>query len=324
MGLKRSERMPVPVIVVGNVVVGGAGKTPTVVELVCHLQTQGWRPGIVSRGHGRQGKEALDVLPDGDSSVTGDEPLLLARATGVPVVVGRRRVEAARALLARHPQVNLIVSDDGMQHWAMTRDVTVVVFDARGTGNGWLLPAGLLREPWPAKPWGPGPLLVLQTTPGPLHPGPWPIFSARRDLSAVAYNASGAAQSLEALRQMHSLGAFAGIAQPQVFFDMLQAHGLHIQRPLSLPDHADVSTLLAALLEHPATTPWLCTEKDAVKLFPALQTHPKLMSQVWAVPLQQTIEPSFWPALHAALPPPPNPAADSPKPLSSTHGHQTS
>jgi tetraacyldisaccharide 4'-kinase len=324
-GIRRSDKLHVPVIVVGNVVVGGAGKTPTVVELVRHLQAQGWRPGIVSRGHGRQGAQALEVLPHSDPAATGDEPLLLAHTTAVPVVVGRRRVEAARILLARHPQVNLIVSDDGMQHWALARDVTVVVFDARGVGNGWLLPAGLLREPWPALPWGSGPMLVVQTAPGPRMTCPWPVFSAGRALSPEVYNAAGESQSLTALRDVSVVGACAGIAQPQAFFDMLHTlGGVRITYPLPLPDHADASTLLAALLSHPADITWLCTEKDAVKLFPACHAHPGLVRRVWAVPLLQTLESAFWPALEAALPTPMTPAAKPAKPLSSGHGHQTS
>lgn len=323
-GFKRSEGLPVPVVVVGNVVVGGAGKTPTVIEMVRHLQAQGWRPGIVSRGHGRRGEQALEVTPRSAPAESGDEPLLLARATGVPVVVGRRRVAAARTLLERHPQVNLIVSDDGMQHWALPRAVTVVVFDARGVGNGWLLPAGLLREPWPAQPWGLGPMLVLQTAPGPLEPSPWPVFSAGRALSDAIYNATGAQQTLAGLRGASALGACAGIARPQGFFDMLQAQGLALQHRVPLPDHADAATLLGALHGHPRGISWLCTEKDAVKLFPALHAHPSLQQRVWAVPLQQTLEPAFWQALAAALPAPPDPVSRASKRLSSEYGHQTS
>jgi len=199
LGLKKSTRLPVPVVVVGNVVVGGAGKTPTVIEVVRHLQAQGWRPGIVSRGHGRQGSAPQQVMADSDPAEVGDEPRLLAQATGVPLVVGRDRAQAARTLLAQHSEINLVVSDDGMQHWGLARDVTVVMFDARGTGNGWLLPAGLLREPWPARPWGHGPLLVLQTSATPLNAGPWPRFLAQRQLAPQALNALGQRRTLAEL-----------------------------------------------------------------------------------------------------------------------------
>lgn len=313
LGWQRSHRLPVPVLVVGNVVVGGAGKTPTVVGLVDHLRERGWRPGIISRGHGRQGEQPLDVAPDTDSALCGDEPLLLARATGVPLVVGRDRAAAGRHLLAQHPEVDLLVSDDGMQHWALARDLTVVVFDGRGTGNGWLLPAGLLREPWPAQPWGDGRLLVLnsQTVAAPGTASPYPTFVANRRLAAHAWNSVQMQQAMDALRERDNpIGALAGIAQPQAFFDLLSQQGVPLQHRLALPDHADAATLLRAVRQHPADTTWLCTEKDAVKLFPMLKTEEA--ERVWAVPLVQTLPSDFLDAVDQAL--------DG---LSSRHGHQT-
>ena len=191
-GIFESARLPVPVVVVGNVVAGGAGKTPVVIEIVRHLQRAGWQPGVVSRGYGRidvlQAHHHADALhahstastvagtaastaasgPDdhGCLAVTlstpvawsGDEPALVHRATGAPVWVGADRANAAVALLAAHPGTDVIVSDDGLQHLAMQRDIEICVFDDRGIGNGWLLPAGPLREPWPrsskpSEPW---------------------------------------------------------------------------------------------------------------------------------------------------------------------------
>ncbi len=314
LGLKKTGQLPVPVIVVGNVVVGGAGKTPTVVGLVQHLRDRGWTPGVVSRGHGREdGNACLEVTPDSPGTLVGDEPALIARATRAPMVVGRRRVEAAQTLLRLHPEVDIIVSDDGMQHWALARDLTVVVFDDRGCGNGWLLPAGLLREPWPAQPWGKGQLLALRTTRRaelPLASTAVPGFVATRRLSQRAVAPNGQCCGLEQLSHLPSqrpLAALAGIAQPDVFFDMLRACGLPLTRTAALPDHADAATLLAALTpEHT----WLCTEKDAVKLFPLLQgqTSPT----VWSVALEQTPEPAFYTAVDQAL-----------NGLSSAHGRQT-
>lgn len=311
--LKTSTRLPVPVVVVGNVVIGGAGKTPTVMGLVQHLRRQGWTPGVVSRGHGRAAGECLEVHADSPGDLVGDEPALIARATLAPMVVGRQRVMAARRLLARHPKVDIIVSDDGMQHWPLARDLTVVVFDERGLGNGWLLPAGMLREPWPASPWGAGSLLVLHTRNGdpgqakPPPPSPYPSFQADRELASEAVNALGQRLPLQALAQLGPLAAMAGIAQPDRFFAMLQAQGLELQHAQHLPDHADGPRLLAAL--RPGLT-WLCTEKDAVKLFPLLQERSE--GSVWAVPLAQTAEPAFYAAIDRAL--------DG---LSSTHGRQT-
>lgn len=147
LGWKRAERLPVPVVVVGNVFVGGTGKTPLTLWLVEALRCAGLRPGIVSRGYGRAADSVTLVRPDAAVEQVGDEPLLLARRSGVPLAVGRRRVDAGHALLRAHPEVNVIVADDGLQHYALARDLELVLFDGRGLGNGWMLPAGPLREP---------------------------------------------------------------------------------------------------------------------------------------------------------------------------------
>lgn len=321
-GLKRSYRLPVPVVVVGNVVVGGAGKTPTVIEVVRHLQRGGWRPGVISRGYGRRHTGIQHLRPNSTSADVGDEPLLIAQATGVPVVVEAERVKAGHALLAAHPEVNVIVSDDGMQHWALQRDATVVVLDGRGVGNGWLLPAGMLREPWPARAWGSGPMLTLSTRPDALPVRP-PVgvastaFLAARALDDTATNALGDARPLASFAVQQPLGALAGIAQPAAFFDMLSAKGLRLTALCPMPDHADADALLRALQDSADHTVWLCTEKDAVKLFPALrrQASDGLASRCWAIPLTQQIDPGFFDAIDRAL--------AAAKPLSSAHGPQT-
>lgn len=341
-GIKRSERLPVPVLVVGNVVVGGAGKTPTVIALLRHLRERGWNPGVISRGYGREGDDCREIGPDSSSREAGDEPLLIARATGAPLAVGRHRAEAGRLLLARHPELDILVCDDGMQHWALARDLTVVVFDERGCGNGWLLPAGLLREPWPARAWGDGDggeLLVLRTARPDVELSPLPaaqtggsVHLARRELAAEAIDPHGARRPLSdfALPGGGPVAALAGIAQPQRFFEMLGARGLQLAQTLELPDHADGAALLAALQRQQTTTPstaesaarpepspglrWLCTEKDAVKLFPLLAGQPGL--EVWAVPLEQEPAPEFWHQLDLAL----NRVRER---LSFAHGRQT-
>lgn len=144
----KSERLPVPVIVVGNISVGGTGKTPLVLWLAGFLQRAGFRPGIVSRGYAAAATETRRVLPNSPPSRDGDEPVLLAQRSGCPVWAGRDRVAAARALLAAHPSCNVILSDDGLQHYRLARDIEIAVIDGtRGLGNGFLLPAGPLREP---------------------------------------------------------------------------------------------------------------------------------------------------------------------------------
>jgi tetraacyldisaccharide 4'-kinase len=311
LGLKQSSRLPVPVVVVGNVIVGGAGKTPTVINLVTHLRHSGWCPGVISRGHGGTSDACNEVTPHSDSAEVGDEPLLIHRATGAPTVVGRDRPRAGRLLLDRHPEVDIIVSDDGMQHWALERDLTVVVFDERGVGNGWLLPAGMLREPWPAKPWGASQMLVLHNVRGerialPMSDCNTPSYVARRRLADFARAADGSTQSLTSFAPQ-PVRALAGIAQPEAFFTMLQESGLRLDTTLAMPDHADGAAILAQL--EPGCI-WLCTEKDAVKVFPLLSNHPDL--DVWAVPLEQRPEQAFFAALDKAL-----------IGLSSAHGRQT-
>jgi len=297
LGWRRAERLPVPVLVVGNVVVGGAGKTPTTLALVQHLRQRGWRPGIVSRGHGRREAAPQAVEPHSDPAQTGDEPLLLRRASGVPVWVGRARAAAARGLLQAHPEVDLIVCDDGLQHWALASDLRVAVFDDRGLGNGWLLPAGLLREPWPPRDAARAPQLLLRQTRHPdtpaSLPGGLPQFSARRSLAAHALNAAGERIALDSLAG-RPLTALAGIAQPEAFFAMLRSRGLRLAHTLALPDHASADALAQALSQ--ATGPVLCTEKDLVKL-PPQAAGPAL----WAVPLALQIDAGFFTAVDEQL-----------------------
>ena len=304
-GLFQIHRLDVPVIVVGNVIVGGAGKTPCTIALVNHLQSQGWHPGVVSRGHGRRGTDVVHVTPDTPASNAGDEPLLIHYRTGAPVCVAARRVDAARALLAAHPQVNVLVCDDGLQHLALGRQLAVVVFDDRGVGNGGLLPAGLLREPWPPKPGEPfQPDLVLRQRRdgGPstsvASPGA-PVFDAVRRLADHAVGPQGQSMPLTRLRGQ-PFTAVAAIARPQVFFDMLRDQGLTPVQERALPDHADVDAYAALLRE--AVHPLICTEKDAVKLFPLLSAGPSdLPVDAWAVPLELVPDPAFFAAIDARL-----------------------
>ena len=147
VGILSSHRLPVPVVVVGNITVGGAGKTPLVGALAEWLAGRGYRPGIVSRGYGGSARDARAVASGDDPRVVGDEPLLFA-ALGFPVWIGRDRVAAARGLLAAHPECNVLLTDDGLQHYALARTMEIVAIDAaRGVGNGLMLPAGPLREP---------------------------------------------------------------------------------------------------------------------------------------------------------------------------------
>lgn len=286
-GSMRSTRLPVPVVVVGNVVAGGSGKTPVTMALVDGLQARGWRVGVLSRGYGRSTRDCREVLPDSPVHEVGDEPALIQRRCGVPVFVALRRAEAGLALLARHPQTDLLVCDDGLQHLALARDVEICVFDDRGVGNGWLLPAGPLRERWPRAA-----DLVLHSGDRPAFPG----LRARRSLAAQARCADGRRLPLASLVDTPVL-ALAGIAHPARFFAMLREAGLRQVIELPLADHQDFEAWLP-----PAGAPsvWLCTEKDAVKLW---ARHPG----AWAVPLQVELDAAAWQVLDARLAPPRTP-----------------
>lgn len=281
LGWRRPWRAPVPVLVVGNVVAGGAGKTPVVMALVRHLQSLGLQPGVVSRGYGRSSRGCVTVTPDSTAAQAGDEPLLIARQCAVPVVVCADRPQAVRALLAAHPQVQVVVSDDGLQHAALARDLEIVVFDGRGIGNGWLLPAGPLRERWPRHA-----DLVLR----PVSVQGLPGYTVQRRLAAHAVRADGTQRPLADFAG-HRCVALAGVARPQDFFDMLAGSGLTLASALPLPDHHDFALGRPDL---PDDAEWLCTEKDAVKLW-------RVRPQAWAVPLQVDLDPAFWRALQQWL-----------------------
>jgi tetraacyldisaccharide 4'-kinase len=293
---KRPQALPVPVVVVGNFIVGGAGKTPTVIALVQALAAAGWHPGVISRGYGRRDGGAREVAAGDPVADVGDEPLLIRRRTAAPVWVGRDRVAAARALRAAHPDVDVIVSDDGLQHHALPRRAELVVFDERGAGNGLLLPAGPLREPLPKSL--PARMRIVYT--GGVASTALPGELARRRLGQawpLAAWAAGRPQEARPLAHLRGrlLLAAAGLAAPEKFFAMLEQAGLTITR-LPLPDHHDYATL-----PWPAgTAEVVTTEKDAVKIDPARIGA----TQVWVVPLDLALPASLVGELLSWLPAP--------------------
>ncbi|MGV3571474.1 MAG: tetraacyldisaccharide 4'-kinase [Ramlibacter sp.] len=273
-GWLRVDRPPVPVVVVGNVVAGGAGKTPAVLAVLEHLRARGIAAGVVSRGYGRNGGACAEVRPGDSATHVGDEPLLLRQKAGVPVFVAARRAEACRALLAAYPATRVIVSDDGLQHHAMARDIEICVFDRRGVGNGWLLPAGPLRERWP-RPVD----LVLR------HPDANGLAGHRmaRTLGTTVARADGTRKPLAELFDQ-PLEVVAGLANPSAFFGMLREAGLLLARVRPLPDHHPFSDP-AEFADRSLTL--VCTEKDAVKLW-------RVRPDAWAVPLELRIDEAFW------------------------------
>ena len=299
-GFARAEHLPVPMVVVGNLVAGGAGKTPAVMAVVELLRRQGWTPGIVSRGYGASVGATRAVTRATPAHLCGDEPLLLHLRTGAPVQVGRDRPAAARALLQRQPEVNLVVSDDGLQHWRLPREAQLIVFDERGAGNEWLLPAGPLREPMPRRV--PARSVVVYNAPS--ASTAWPGGLVRRGLAgAVALQGwwNGEAPSLATLGGLagRPLLAVAGVARPARFFTMLREHGLHIAE-WPLPDHHAFATLPWP----PGTPDVILTEKDAVKLPPST---PLAATRVWVARLDFRLDPATEAALCRLLPSPPGP-----------------
>ncbi|MFT3814827.1 MAG: tetraacyldisaccharide 4'-kinase [Acidovorax sp.] len=285
IGILKTHHAGVPVIVVGNVIAGGAGKTPVTLAVVQYLRAQGFRPGVISRGYGRRTQDCREALPASPAAEVGDEPALIARATSAPVFVARERIAAARALRAAYPDVNVIVCDDGLQHLALARDFEVCVFNDEGVGNGWLLPAGPLREPWPRCVDA-----VLHAAPLLPPPGPAPAYALRRQLGATAHDAQGRPVPLASLRGQ-PLHAVAAIARPEDFFAMLRAAGLSLAHTEALPDHFDFDSW-----QRTPDKGWrlICTEKDAAKLW---QRHPDAL----AVPLEVDIAPAFFGQLLESL-----------------------
>ena len=249
-------RAPLPVLVVGNITVGGTGKTPLILWLIEHCRSRGLRVGVVSRGYGAQPPSLpWRVRADDSASVAGDEPLLIVQRSGVPLMIDPDRGRAVASLL-RAEQLDLILSDDGLQHYRLARDLELVLIDAaRGLGNRRCLPAGPLREP----------LERLHSVDALLYNGasedPQGGYSFNLQPQALINLLSGETRSLEHFPPGQALHAVAGIGNPQRFFNTLE--GLH-WRPVrhAFADHAPYS---AEVLNFSPALPVVMTEKDAVK-----------------------------------------------------------
>ena len=306
-GIFASVRVSVPVIVVGNITVGGSGKTPLVLWVVNELKARGWQPGIISRGYGgtlKGGETVSAVSANSTADEVGDEPLQLFRQSGAPVFVGRDRVAAARALLHAHPACTILVSDDGLQHYRLQRSFEIVVFDARGAGNANLLPAGPLREPLSRLKSADALVFNLsgesekseESEKSSLKFLTLPAFSSLQMTSAIKdqpqfamtlhgerfFKLSNRAVSCSAAElRGKNLIAVAGIGDPQRFFSQLDLLGLQFSAH-PFPDHhrysqADFSSFGDGIL--------VMTEKDAVKC--ANLT----LNQAWVLPVEANCAP---------------------------------
>ncbi len=265
-----SEKLPLPIIIVGNITVGGSGKTPLVIALVEQLRAAGYVPGVISRGYGGTESGPFEVGPLSDPADVGDEPVLIATRTEAPLFIGRDRVAAAKALLEAHPNCDVIVSDDGLQHYRLQRDIEIVVVDGQsGFGNGFLLPAGPLREPLSRLR-----QVNLIVTNSAVDDASAPLeslsFAKDMPVDAVSMRLSGqvfynvkdpSQRALAADLRESPIHAVAGIGKPQRFFAQLRGLGLKvIEHPF--PDHhafrvSDLAFGGGAIV--------LMTEKDAVK-----------------------------------------------------------
>jgi tetraacyldisaccharide 4'-kinase len=274
----KRRKAGVPVIVVGNLTVGGSGKTPLVLWIAEHLRANGWHPAIVSRGYPLKISLPRAVTLVSDPAEVGDEPVLLARRSGCPVWVGADRLAVIRALREAHPDDDVLVIDDGLQHYRLARDIEIAVVDARGFGNGFLLPAGPLREP----------------------------RSRLRSVDAVVAHGGGPegyAMALEGAelhrmtdaRERRTAGAFAGkkvhavagIGDPNRFFLHLARLGLKVL-PHPFPDHHPFRAADLEFGDAPGEErPVLLTEKDAVKLRPFARAH------WWVLPVTAKVDPAF-------------------------------
>ncbi|MFM0603793.1 tetraacyldisaccharide 4'-kinase [Paraburkholderia sediminicola] len=275
-GWLKSVRVGVPVVVVGNVTVGGTGKTPTVIALVEALRAAGFKPGVVSRGYGARVKGPTPIFSTSAAGVGGDEPLLIARRTGAPVWVCPDRVAAAQALCAAHREVDVIVSDDGLQHYRLVRDAELVVFDHRLGGNGFLLPAGPLREPLSRHRDA-----TLINDPYSRSLPAWPNTFALQLAPADAWHLDnpGLRRPLAQFSGDRVLAA-AGIGAPERFFATLRAAGL-TPATRALPDHYAFERNPFTDVDADAI---LITEKDAVKLGSWRD------ARIWVVPVEAALD----------------------------------
>lgn len=287
-GLLKTRQAGVPVIVVGNITAGGTGKTPLVLWLAEFLRANDRRPGVISRGYGAARSDPRPVPVEGSPVDYGDEPCLLARRAGCPVWVGADRTATALALRSAHPEVDVIISDDGLQHYRLARDFEIAVIDgARGLGNGWPLPAGPLREP--ASRLATVDAVVVN---GPDHTAAWPRAYAMQLEGGRFRNLHDPHRTVDAAhfrgRRVH---AVAGIGNPQRFFDHLRQLGVDCATR-AFPDH---HAYVPGDLRFAGTDEVVMTEKDAVKCAAfATASH-------WALVVNAGIDPELGEQILARL-----------------------
>ncbi len=275
-GILATDKLSVPVIVIGNISVGGTGKTPLVIWLASQLKQAGYTPGIISRGFG--GKHRGEVSVDSKPQDAGDEPVLIAQRTFCPVFVGADRVSVAQGLLRAHPQCDVIISDDGLQHYRLVRDVELVVVDSqRLFGNGCLLPAGPLRES----------VKRLNTTDAIVVNGDktsvQQAFIMQMQVGQLTNVANNQITAPKTDFQHKNIFAVAGIGNPERFFQQLMTIGINCQTQ-AYPDHYAFQKIDFDKIEADII---LMTEKDAVKCIELSQGE--LSEKLWYLPVDAVL-----------------------------------
>lgn len=262
-------------IAVGNLVVGGAGKTPLALWIAEFLKSKGWSPAIVSRGYGGSAQAPREATLASDPSEVGDEPVVLARRSGCPVWVGPDRAQVIAALRLQHPECSVVILDDGLQHYALRRDLEIAIVDARRFGNGWLLPAGPLREP-------PSRLCSVDAV---VAHGVDALQGYAMRLEGEEVHCATDARERRELKAFAGarVHAMAGIGDPERFFSALRARGIDVV-PHPFPDHHPYRE---NDLDFGDNAPVLMTEKDAVKCKRFARPHH------WVLPVHAVLEPAF-------------------------------
>jgi tetraacyldisaccharide 4'-kinase len=284
VGVLKSYALPVPVIIVGNINVGGSGKTPAVIWLANQLKHQGYKPAVISRGYGGNATQATSVTPASLPSIVGDEPVLIASHCGCPVWVGADRVDAATELLKMHPECNVIISDDGLQHYRLKRDIEIAIIDNASLQTAFLLPAGPLRE----APWR------LNTVDAVVCNGEKTDACAHQMqlVGEQFYNLADAKIiATTADFKQKEVTAIAGIGKPERFFSHLRKLGLTFSS-MRFADHYAFTAQDLAKIDCDAI---IMTEKDAVKCKQFAREN------CWVLPVQASIDVALMPVILSKL-----------------------
>ncbi|MGH8667733.1 MAG: tetraacyldisaccharide 4'-kinase [Burkholderiales bacterium] len=270
----RSSHPGVPVVVVGNITVGGSGKTPLVIWIAEHLKSKGWSPGIISRGYGARVEVPRAATVASDPAEVGDEPVLLARRSGCPVWVGADRLQVSAALRHAHPEVDVLVLDDGLQHYRLRRDIEIAVVDSRDFGNRFLLPAGPLREP---------PRRLRSVDAVVSHGSSLPGFAMKLEGETVHRMTDARERRPVQSFRGQKVHAVAAIGNPNRFFLHLTRLGVRVV-PHPFPDH---HRLTPEELDFGDEAAVMMTEKDAVKL----RRYGR--ANWWVLPVTAQLDPAF-------------------------------